>query len=342
MPKVTVLMAAYNEEKYIREAIDSILKQTFQDFELIIIDDASTDATRDMVESCSDPRIHLIKNDKNIGPALSRNRGLERSTGKYIAIMDGDDISLPNRLGKQVRFLDSHPEIAIVGTAYYEMDGKGNIRRLCQFFVEDEQIKRQLCMRQVPMLHSTTMARREAIVDVGLYKEYRFTEDKDLWIRMANKYNFTNLQEPLFKCRMPIIRLMDKIYQEQHAESGEIVYACNAEIIAWIWNRYKDIDLPHLSQMGINYSKRKAFADLYLRYGRGLMSYSQHSQARQFFFRSIRCNPFGFLCYRHWLSTYPLFHFFWDCIKAPCCDLKQKVARFQDSKEDTGTSRRIE
>lgn len=115
-PKVTVLMPVYNGEKYLKEAIESILSQTFTDFEFLIINDGSTDGSVDIIESYDDERIRLVHNEKNIRLALSLNRGLELSRGEYIARMDCDDIALPERLEKQVSFMDKNPGVGMCGT----------------------------------------------------------------------------------------------------------------------------------------------------------------------------------------------------------------------------------
>lgn len=109
-------MPAYNAEKYLREAIDSILAQTFTDFELIIINDGSTDFTKDIILSYTDQRIRYIENEQNSGICVTLNKGLDAARGRYIARMDSDDISLPRRLEVQVQYMDSHPEIGVAGT----------------------------------------------------------------------------------------------------------------------------------------------------------------------------------------------------------------------------------
>ena len=114
-PKVTVLMPVYNCEKYLRESIESILNQTFKDFEFLIINDGSSDKSAEIVESYNDNRINFVQNEKNIGLAASLNRGLDIAKGEYIARMDADDISLPERLEKQVRFMETNPQIGICG-----------------------------------------------------------------------------------------------------------------------------------------------------------------------------------------------------------------------------------
>ena len=127
MPKVSVIMPAYNAGKYISAAIKSILEQTYSDLELIIINDGSTDDTLDIASSYHDSRIHIINNSKNMGLAKSLNIALDVSRGKYFARSDADDINLPNRFKTQVKFLELHPEVDVVGTDMYIFSDQGVI-----------------------------------------------------------------------------------------------------------------------------------------------------------------------------------------------------------------------
>jgi len=121
-PTVSVLMPVFNGEQFLRPAMNSILNQTFTDFEFIIVDDGSTDHSREILNSYTDSRVRLICNESNIGLTDSLNRGLEAASGNYIARMDQDDISLPERLAKQVAFMDSHPEVGVCGTWAKDID----------------------------------------------------------------------------------------------------------------------------------------------------------------------------------------------------------------------------
>src|SRR5580700_1874042 len=107
-------MSVYNGERFIREAIDSVLSQTLRDWELIVVDDASTDSTRDILVEYRDPRIRLLRNETNQKQAVCSNRGIAVASGRYIARLDADDVSLPSRLADQVSYLDAHPEVAMV------------------------------------------------------------------------------------------------------------------------------------------------------------------------------------------------------------------------------------
>lgn len=120
MPTVSVIMSAFNAEAFLREAMDSILAQTFCDFELIVVDDASTDRTAEVLAEYSDSRIRVIRNPSNVGVGVARNRGLRLARGKYIAVHDADDASVPDRLAQQVAYFEAHPEVGLIGsTAFY-------------------------------------------------------------------------------------------------------------------------------------------------------------------------------------------------------------------------------
>ena len=124
-PLVSVVMPLYNAEKYVGEAVESVLSQSYTNFELIIVNDASTDKSVAQVKRIVDRRIVIIENEKNLGIVASRNRGLALAKGKYIAVLDSDDIALPNRLEKQEAFLEANPEYGICGSYYHVINGNG-------------------------------------------------------------------------------------------------------------------------------------------------------------------------------------------------------------------------
>ena len=120
-------MSVYNGEKYLREAIESILNQTFTDFEFLIVNDGSTDSSLEIILSYPDERIRVIRNDRNIGLTKSLNKALQQAKGEYIARQDADDISLQNRFEEQLIYLEKHPEVALLGTSAYKIDERGEI-----------------------------------------------------------------------------------------------------------------------------------------------------------------------------------------------------------------------
>jgi glycosyltransferase involved in cell wall biosynthesis/GT2 family glycosyltransferase len=202
VPTVTVLMAMFNSAPYLREAIDSILTQTFTDFELVIVDDGSTDASRAIVESYADPRIRLLVNGENIGLSRSLNRGLGQSRGRYIARMDADDISEPNRLARQVDFMDRHNDVAVLGSCCGLIDDNGDSLGRRHLPCDDAEIRwaLQFCN---PFVHSAVMIRRAAAPEGSWYDESLvYAMDYDLWVRLATRGKLANLDEFLVRWRM--------------------------------------------------------------------------------------------------------------------------------------------
>ena len=200
MSKISVIMPAYNAEKYIGEAIESILNQTFSDFEFIIIDDGSSDGTVDVVKSYNDNRIRFYQNEKNMGVAATLNRGLDLATGDYIARMDSDDISMSERFEKQIQYMKNHPDCAACGTDIKLFGAQwGN------FFHSStpEQLRVDLFFDS-SLAHPTVMMRS----DIIRYEHFRYdetlngVEDYDLWYRISNRYELGNICQILLMYRI--------------------------------------------------------------------------------------------------------------------------------------------
>ena len=199
MPKISVIMPAYNAETYIAEAIDSILHQTFPDFELIIINDHSQDRTAQIIRSCQDPRILYLENGENLGVAKALNRGLAAARGEYIARMDADDISLPERLEKQAAFLDAHPQTAVVAGAVELFGSQTGIRRFSQ---TPEKLRVDL-LCGCCFAHPSVMMRRETVLSLGGYDPaFEGAEDYHLWARIAQRYPLASLPDPVLRYRI--------------------------------------------------------------------------------------------------------------------------------------------
>lgn len=201
MPKVSVVMPAYNAEKYIGEAIESILNQTFTDFEFIIINDGSTDGTKDIILEYDDPRIVLLENEKNSGIVVSLNKGIQFARGQYIARMDSDDISLRNRIERQVSFLDNHAHIGVVGSAL-QVFGKG-IDTQNRFFSDSkEKLKAEMLFNSC-LAHPTVMFRRSLIQNINACYDIQYVgiEDFALWWKLAQVTDIGCINEVLLRYR---------------------------------------------------------------------------------------------------------------------------------------------
>ncbi len=198
--KVSVIMSVYNGERFLSESIESILNQTFNDFEFIIINDGSTDSTEKILESYNDSRIK-VSNQKNVGLTKSLNKAIKLSNGKYIARMDADDNALPERFQKQVNFLDVHTDIGMIGTYNMVIDEQGKVIEKKRYPVSDNELRIAL-IRYNPFLHASVMIRKEVFEIVGLYNENKIRgQDYELWFRIANHFKLANIQEILMSQR---------------------------------------------------------------------------------------------------------------------------------------------
>lgn len=196
-------MAVYNGECYLQESIDSILTQTFDDFEFLIINDGSRDSTREIICSYDDPRIRLIENEQNIGLTRSLNKGLQLAKGEFIARQDADDISEPERLAKQVAFLETYPEVALVGSWYKKIDAQGSLIGERKLPCDCTQIRWDILF-YCPFVHSAVMFRKQTFAEqIGLYNEaFLYSQDYDLWWRIARRLQVANINEYLMKLRI--------------------------------------------------------------------------------------------------------------------------------------------
>jgi len=201
-PAITVLMCVYNGEPYLREAIDSVLGQSFGDFELLIVDDGSTDGSVLTVTGISDPRIRLLKNEKNLGLVESRNRGIANSSGKYVAILDCDDIATKERLAKQFAFMEANPAFGMIGSWIEIIDAGGrSTGEVMQYPAEPGQIPSFLLFGNY-FAQSAVFIRKSSLPEQWYRSEFPVAEDYDLWARMASVTRLWNLQEVLTSYRV--------------------------------------------------------------------------------------------------------------------------------------------
>jgi glycosyltransferase involved in cell wall biosynthesis len=195
MTKVSVVMSCYNEETTVSKAIDSILNQSFEDFEFIVIDDGSYDRTQDIIKGFTDTRIKFFANERNIGLAGSLNKGIRKAKGKYIARMDADDWSVPDRIEKQVEFLESNSKFDVLGSNALFISDDGQTKS--RLPLGNESITKNM-YRKTTIIHPSVMVRKAAFNKYGLYNEnLSWAEDKDLWLRWRGKVKFSNLGETL-------------------------------------------------------------------------------------------------------------------------------------------------
>ena len=205
-PLISVVMGCYNSSEFISEAIDSILTQTIDDFEFIIIDDCSKDNTVEIIKSYNDPRIILVQNAQNMGLGYSLNLGVSMSKGKYIARMDADDISLPERFEKQVDYLVKNPDYLVLASACIQFISENGIIK------KKGLISKQLTMEGirahvlfgVPFIHPTVMFNAELLYEhkLNYNASFKKAQDYELWSRIVWNYKVANIKEPTLLYRI--------------------------------------------------------------------------------------------------------------------------------------------
>ncbi len=198
-PVVSVVLPVYNGALYLRAALDSMWAQTFTDFELIVVDDGSTDTTPAILAECADPRLVVQRMETNTGLPAALNRGLAAARGTYIARMDADDVSLPERLARQVAYLQAHPALDVLGTGYTAITTDGQPLFTHQPPPTHGQIAWNLLFFNPVTL---IMARRDVLVAAGGYSvDFPVAQDYELWTRLIDHAQFANLPDPLFLYR---------------------------------------------------------------------------------------------------------------------------------------------
>jgi len=230
-PRVTVLMSVYNGQRFLAEAVDSILAQTYGDFELLVIDDASTDRTAAILASYGDRRMRVLRNDGNRGLTRSLNRGLAEARGEIVARHDADDRSYRERLAEQVAFLDRHPEVAVVGAQARLIDGSGRKRGGSRQPVSAA-ATRFSSMFSSPVVHSAATFRRSIVRDLGGYDEAFLTgQDAELWSRIAVHAEIRNLERPLVDFRVHGESVSSTRYTRENVTRVEGVLRTN--VLVW-------------------------------------------------------------------------------------------------------------
>ena len=295
MPVVSVIMAAYNAQETILDSVDSILKQTYTDFELIVVNDGSTDKTKDIILKIHDPRIVLI-NQENKGPSAARNNGIRNSGGVYIAIMDSDDLSLPERLERQVHFLNDNPDYVLVGSNAMIIDNQSEYIYTSKLPVEWIDIKEVFPYSS--FYHSSVMYRKDTYIQSGgYYDDLNISEDTVLWNKMQHFGKMANIEEALIKYRLQPSSLsiktgtkaiaIDKIFKEIISED-KVSYSNKTKLLEII----KGLDV---NERYFNYyfhlAKKYLFNNL------------QPKKARVNLINCIKLNPLKINSYIYFLSS---------------------------------------
>ena len=237
-PVISVLISAYNAERFIQQCVQSILDQSFTDFELIITDDGSTDDTLSILKEFDDPRIHLVQQE-NKGLTHTLNDMLEKAKGEYIARQDADDYSSPDRFQKEVEFLENNPSIALVGTWALQIDDEN--REIYRFTPEVSSLAlSQLLVEENPFVHGSWLVRKSAMLSLGGYRnEFQCSQDYDFLLRMKEGYKVSNLPELL--------------YYKRHTEGMISVQNVSrqrwfAELAQRCWRERADFGIDHIQE----------------------------------------------------------------------------------------------
>ena len=220
--KISVVMAVYNGEKYLAESINSILNQTYSNFEFIIIDDCSTDHTWEIITNYTDPRIKVIKNQKNLKLPSSLNLGLRMACGEYIARMDADDIASPDRFEKQINYMEKNKDVAVIGGSFQVINEDGKKMYINKAYC-DEMLEKYYLIPS-PIGHPTAMFRKSMTVDEGFFYDEKYTsaQDYDLWLRIAKKHKINNIPDVVLKYRVHTNSISKKRSEEQQLNAANI------------------------------------------------------------------------------------------------------------------------
>jgi glycosyltransferase involved in cell wall biosynthesis len=198
-PIVTVLLPVYNGDRYLHAAVESILAQTFESFELLIVDDGSTDGTEAICRSFTDPRIRVVRHENNAGLVSALNFGIDLISTKYVARMDADDVALPDRLGRQIAFLESRADLVACGSWARELVD-GRLRAVMRRPTGEYLLK--TAWQPVPIFHPTACLRTEVLQELRYRPDFIHAEDYDLWLRLCRHHRIDNVPKVLLHYRI--------------------------------------------------------------------------------------------------------------------------------------------
>ena len=221
VPQVSVVTSVYNGEEYLEECVDSILNQTFQNFEYIILNNGSTDGTARILQRYTDPRLRII-HQENLGISRSLNKGINLSNSSLIARLDADDYSSPQRLEKQIAFMEKHTNVVLCGSRRKELLGSKILPSTVPFIEKDEDIRKTVsCFN--PLAHSTIMFRKKYFIEAGGYNDqFKYAQDYNLWLSMLTLGKAHNLKEELSVVRISQSSTSNQNSKKQKLEELQI------------------------------------------------------------------------------------------------------------------------
>jgi len=285
-PLISCVMPVYNARRYLRLAVESVLAQTCKDFELVVVDDGSKDDSLEILKeyAARDPRVRIVSRP-NTGIVGALNDGLAASRGEFVARMDSDDISTPDRFEKQVRFLQSHPDHVLVGSQVMLIDPDG--ADLCpkqDTEYTHEAIDQAHLKRRWPLVHPTVMVRREGMMALGGYRaKYQYLEDLDLFLRLAEIGKLASLPDVLLRYRMHTGSICHTREKDQERIRPEL----EAEV-----SRRRAIPGPQSSN-GIVHRTMHGVGERYRLWGWWALQGRNIATARRYAFRAVRHAPLG-------------------------------------------------
>lgn len=284
VPAISVVMPVYNAERYIAEAIQSILNQTFSDFEFIIINDGSTDRSLEILQryTSQDSRIRLISRE-NRGLVKTLNEGLTLAKAPLIARMDADDVAFLDRFHLQAQFMDQHPEVVCVGGYWEVIDDAGRVLTLLKVPEDNEQIQDLILKGHASITHPSAMFRKSQVQELGGYRgEFEAAEDLDLWLRLGEIGLLANIPHPVIKYRFLASSVSGKnlTLQKQSA-----LNACQQA-----WNR-RNVEYNFEFDGWRPTDDKKSRFDFHLKFGWWAFNYRQRNTALLYGLKAIKLLP---------------------------------------------------
>lgn len=291
-PAVSIVIAAYNAERWIEETLERVLAQTYQDFEIVVADDDSTDRTADIVEQYSSP-VRLVRREENGGSAAARNTGIRAARGRYVAFLDADDLWLPEKLQRQMQILEAHPEVDWCYTDALIIDaesGEARFRAGRANVLREGNVLRPLLMANfIPF--SSILARTEALEAIGGFNEsplHRISEDWDFCLRMAG-------HAPVRCVRAPLVR--KRQHRRQKTETMDLTRALRS------WQAIIDRAVrTHPDQLADLHDR--STARICFRIGRKMLDREARPEARRVLAQGLRCAPLSLNLWTYWTATF--------------------------------------
>ena len=247
VPAISVLLPAYNAELHILQSVKSVLGQTFEDFELLVVNDGSTDRTLEILSGIADPRLRILNNSRNLGIVGSLNRAMSEAAGRYIARIDADDFCLPTRFAKQMEFLDQHPRTLVVGSEMSVLE-RGEIKRSRQTADADPRVLRWMLHVSNPVGHVSMMFRAETVRQLGAYlrEEFKYAEDFDFSHRIMRIGDITVLPEYLVVYRQHDLNLTRTRRAEMIDRTAAVLCGVYAELLGGTYDAEANLVAEHL------------------------------------------------------------------------------------------------